>query len=66
MNFIKSRNKGSLTDETSSSYIFLKVTKYKPVVKSLSAVMQKWKFLSYSTRKVIKIFLGLIFSLKSN
>ena len=43
MNFIKSRNRSSLTDETSSSCISLKVTKYKPDVKSLSAVMQQQK-----------------------
>ena len=43
MNCIKSRNRSSLTDETSSSYISLKVTKYKPDVKSLSAVMQQQK-----------------------
>ncbi|XP_077967670.1 uncharacterized protein LOC120325966 [Styela clava] len=30
MKFIKSRNRNSLEDETSSSYISLKVTKYKP------------------------------------
>jgi len=41
MNFIKSRNRSSLIDETSSSCISLKVTKYKPNVKSLSAVMQQ-------------------------
>ena len=43
MNFIKSRNRSSLTDETISLCISLKVTKYKPVVKSLSAVMQQQK-----------------------
>ena len=36
MNFIKSRNGSSLTDETSSSCMSLKVTKYKPDLKSLS------------------------------
>jgi len=41
MNFVKSRNRSSLTDETSSSCISLKVTKYKTNVKSLSAVMQQ-------------------------
>ena len=44
MNFIKSRNRSSLTDETSSSCISLKVTKYKLDVKPLSAVMQQQKF----------------------
>ena len=43
MNFIMSRNRSSLTDETSSSCISLKVTKYKPDVKSLSTVMQQQK-----------------------
>ena len=43
MNFIKSRDRSNLTDETSSSCISLKVTKYKPVVKSLSAAMQQQK-----------------------
>ena len=43
MNFLKSRNRSSLTDEISSSCISLRVTKYKPNVKSLSAVMQKQK-----------------------
>ena len=43
MNYIKSRNRSSLTDETSSLCISLKVTKYKPDVKSLSAVMQQQK-----------------------
>lgn len=43
MNFIKSRNRSRLTDETSSSCISLKVTKYKPDVKSLSKVMQQQK-----------------------
>ena len=55
MNFIKSRNRSSLTDKTSSSYISLKVTKYKPDVKSLSAVMQQQKS-HYSKRKVMKAF----------
>jgi len=32
MNFSKSHNSSSLTDDTSSSYISLKVTKYKPNV----------------------------------
>ena len=39
MNFIKSRNRSSMTDETISSCISLKVTKYESDVKSLSAVM---------------------------
>ena len=56
MNFIQSRDKRSLTDETSSSCISLKVTKYKPSVKSLSAVMQQQKSHWYSTRKAIKAF----------
>ena len=43
MNVIKSRNRSSLTDETSSSCISLEVTTYKPNVKSLSAVMQQQK-----------------------
>ena len=43
MNFIKSRNRNSLTDETGSSCMSLKVTKYKPDVTSLSAVMQQQK-----------------------
>jgi len=43
MNFLKSRNRSSLTDEISSLCISLRVTKYKPNVKSLSAVMQKQK-----------------------
>jgi len=54
MNFIKSSNRSSLTDETSSSCISLKVTNYKPNVKSLSAVMQQQTSHWYSTRKVIK------------
>ena len=37
MIFIKSRNRRTLTDATRSSCISLKVTKYKPDVKSLSA-----------------------------
>ena len=56
MNFIKSRNRSSLTDKTSSSCISLKVTKYKPDVKSLSVVMQQQKPRCYSKRKVIKVF----------
>ena len=40
INFIKSRKRSSLTDETSSSCISLKVTKYQPGV-NLSAVMQQ-------------------------
>ena len=43
MNLIKSRNKSKLTYETNSSCLSLKVTKYKPDVKSLSAVMQQQK-----------------------
>ena len=43
MNFIKSCNRSSRTDEISSLCISLKVTKYKPDVKSLSAVMQQQK-----------------------
>ena len=43
MNFIKSHNWSNLTDETNSSCISLKVTKYKLDVKSLSAVMQQQK-----------------------
>ena len=43
MNFIKSRNMSSLTDETSSSCISLKATKYKPDVKSLLAATQQQK-----------------------
>ena len=65
MNFIKSRNRSSLTDETSSSCISLKVTRYKPNVKSLSAVMQQHKSRWSSTRKV-KLFVGMIFYLKGN
>ena len=41
VNYIKSRNDSSLTVETSSSCIPLKVTKYKPDVKYLLAVMQQ-------------------------
>jgi len=43
VNFVKSRNRSSLTDETSSACISLKVTKYKPDIKSLSSVMQQQK-----------------------
>ena len=43
MNLIKSRSRSSLTDETSSSCISLKVTNYRPDVKSLSAAMQQQK-----------------------
>ena len=43
MNFVKSRNRSSMTDETSSACISLKVTKYKPDIKSLSSVMQQQK-----------------------
>ena len=43
MNLIKSRSRSSRTDETSSSCVFLKVTNYRPEVKSLSAVMQQQK-----------------------
>ena len=44
MNFLKFGNRISLTDETSSLCISLKITIYKPDVKSLSAVMQQKKF----------------------
>lgn len=43
MNFVKSRNRSSLTDETSSACISLKVTKYKPDINYLSSRMQKQK-----------------------
>ena len=43
VNFIKARNRSNLTDETNSLRISLKVNKYKPYVKSLSAVMQQRK-----------------------
>ena len=43
MNFIKSRNRSNLTDEPNSSCISVKVTKYKPDVKSLTAVLQQQK-----------------------
>ena len=43
INSIKSRNNSSLIDESSSSCISLKVTKYKPDVKLLSAVMEQQK-----------------------
>ena len=43
MNFVKSRNRSSLVDEISSFRMSLKVTKYKPDVKSLPAVMQQQK-----------------------
>ena len=43
MNFVKSRNRSSLTDETSSACISLKVTKYKPDIHYLSSVMQQQK-----------------------
>ena len=36
MNFVKSRNRSSMTDETSAACISLNVTKYKSDVKSLS------------------------------
>ena len=43
MNLIKSRSRSSRTDETSSSCEFLKVTNYRPDIKSMSAVMQQQK-----------------------
>ena len=43
MNFIKSRNRSSLTNGTSSLCISLNFTKYKLDVKSMSAVMQQQK-----------------------
>ena len=52
----KSCNRSNLIDETNSSCISQKVTKYKPNVKSLSAVMQQQKSHGYSTRKAFKAF----------
>ena len=43
MNFVKSSNRSSLTDESSSACISLKVTKYKPDIDHLSSVMQQQK-----------------------
>ena len=49
MNLIKSRNSSRLTDETSSSCMSLKVTKYNPDVKYLSKVMEQQKSPVYLT-----------------
>ena len=57
MNFIKSYNRSSLSDETNTSCISSKVTKYKPDVKFLSAVMQPQKsHCSRSKAQEIKAF----------
>ena len=43
MSFIKSSNRSSITDETSSACRFLKVTKYNPEINNLSAMIQQQK-----------------------